>query len=72
MKYPTWVEIPTLANLPAPQENISCEVWHSSEANADDISDNFEKIREINEPIYPGSILDEMPLFNEAMQKGDN
>ena len=46
--------------------------YFNPKANADDISDNFEKIREIDEPIYPGSILDEMPLFNEAMQKGDN
>ena len=51
---------------------ISTDVgYYNAKATADDISENIEKIRDLSNPVYPGSILEEMPLFNEAMQQGD-
>ena len=50
---------------------ISTDVgYYNPTATADDISENFDKVRDLSNPVYPGSILDEMPLFNQAMQQG--
>ena len=49
---------------------ISTDVgYYNPTATADDISENFDKVRDLSNPVYPGSILDEMPLFNQAMQQ---
>ena len=51
---------------------ISTDVgYYNPTATADDISENFDKVRDLSNPVYPGSILDEMPLFNQAMQQGN-
>ena len=40
-------------------------------AKAEDIFANIGEIRDLSNPIYPTSLADELPLFNEAMNKGN-
>ena len=35
------------------------------------IFDNIDEIRDLSNSIYPTSLADELPLFNEAMNKGN-
>ena len=51
---------------------ISTDVgYFNATAKAEDIFANIDKIRDLSNPIYPTSLADELPLFNEAMNKGN-
>jgi NAD(P)-dependent dehydrogenase (short-subunit alcohol dehydrogenase family) len=51
---------------------ISTDVgYFNASAKAEDIFANIGEIRELSNPIYPTSLADELPLFNEAMNKGN-
>ena len=51
---------------------ISTDVgYFNASAKAEDIFANIGEIRDISNPIYPTSLADELPLFNEAMNKGN-
>ena len=49
---------------------ISTDVgYFNPSAKAEDIFDNIDEIRDLSNSIYPTSLADELPLFNEAMNK---
>jgi NAD(P)-dependent dehydrogenase (short-subunit alcohol dehydrogenase family) len=51
---------------------ISTDVgYFNASAKAEDIFANIGEIRDLSNPIYPTSLADELPLFNEAMNKGN-
>ena len=51
---------------------ISTDVgYFNASAKAEDIFANIGEIRDLPNPIYPTSLADELPLFNEAMNKGN-
>ena len=51
---------------------ISTDVgYFNATAKAEDIFGNIDKIRDLSNSIYPTSLADELPLFNEAMNKGN-
>ena len=51
---------------------ISTDVgYFNASAKAEDIFANIGEIRNLSNPIYPTSLADELPLFNEAMNKGN-
>tara|TARA_Y100001937_G_scaffold117286_1_gene170364 strand:+ start:464 stop:1369 length:906 start_codon:yes stop_codon:yes gene_type:complete len=51
---------------------ISTDVgYFNSNASAEDIQENIEKIRDLSNSIYPTSLADELPLFTEAMKQGE-
>ena len=51
---------------------ISTDVgYFNASAKAEDIFANIGEIRDLSNPIYPKSLADELPLFNEAMNKGN-
>ena len=51
---------------------ISTDVgYFNPAAKAEDIFDNIDEIRDLSNSIYPTSLADELPLFNEAMNKGN-
>ncbi len=51
---------------------ISTDVgYFNSNASAEDIHENIEKIRDLSNSIYPTSLADELPLFTEAMKQGE-
>ena len=51
---------------------ISTDVgYFNASAKAEDIFANIGEIRDLSNPIYPTSLADEFPLFNEAMHKGN-
>ena len=51
---------------------ISTDVgYFNASAKAEDIFANIGEIRDLSNPIYPTSLADEFPLFNEAMNKGN-
>ena len=51
---------------------ISTDVgYFNASAKAEDIFANIGEIRELSNPIYPTSLADELPLFNEALNKGN-
>ena len=51
---------------------ISTDVgYFNASAKAEDILTNIGEIRDLSNPIYPTSLADELPLFNEAMNKGN-
>ena len=51
---------------------ISTDVgYFNATAKAEDIFDNIDEIRDLSNSIYPTSLADELPLFNEAMNKGN-
>ena len=51
---------------------ISTDVgYFNASAKAEDIYANIGEIRDLSNPIYPTSLADELPLFNEAMNKGN-
>ena len=51
---------------------ISTDVgYFNASAKAEDIFVNIGEIRDLSNPIYPTSLADELPLFNEAMNKGN-
>ena len=51
---------------------ISTDVgYFNATAKAEDIFANIDKIRDLSNSIYPTSLADELPLFNEAMNKGN-
>ena len=51
---------------------ISTDVgYFNASAKAEDILANIGEIRDLSNPIYPTSLADELPLFNEAMNKGN-
>ena len=50
---------------------ISTDVgYFNATAKAEDIFANIDEIRDLSNSIYPSSLADELPLFNEAMNKG--
>jgi len=50
---------------------ISTDVgYFNASAKAEDIFDNIDEIRDLSNSIYPTSLADELPLFNDAMNKG--
>ena len=50
---------------------ISTDVgYFNASAKAEDIFANIGEIRDLSNPIYPTSLADELPLFNQAMNKG--
>ena len=51
---------------------ISTDVgYFNATAKAEDIFANIDEIRDLSNSIYPTSLADELPLFNEAMNKGN-
>lgn len=51
---------------------ISTDVgYFNPAAKAEDIFNNIDEIRDLSNSIYPTSLADELPLFNEAMNKGN-
>lgn len=51
---------------------ISTDVgYFNANAKAEDIFANIDEIRDLSNSIYPTSLADELPLFNEAMNKGN-
>ena len=51
---------------------ISTDVgYFNASAKAEDIFANIGEIRDLSNPIYPTSLADELPLFNEALNKGN-
>ncbi len=51
---------------------ISTDVgYFNASAKAEDIFANIGEIRKLSNPIYPTSLADELPLFNEALNKGN-
>ena len=51
---------------------ISTDVgYFNATAKAEDIFANIDDIRDLSNSIYPTSLADELPLFNEAMNKGN-
>ena len=51
---------------------ISTDVgYFNASAKAEDIFANIGEIRDLSNPIYPTSLADELPVFNEAMNKGN-
>ena len=51
---------------------ISTDVgYFNATAKAEDIFANIDEIRDLSNSIYPSSLADELPLFNEAMNKGN-
>ena len=51
---------------------ISTDVgYFNATAKAEDIFANIDQIRDLSNSIYPTSLADELPLFNEAMNKGN-
>ena len=51
---------------------ISTDVgYFNASAKAEDIFANIGEISDLSNPIYPTSLADELPLFNEAMNKGN-
>ena len=51
---------------------ISTDVgYFNATAKAEDIFANIDEIRDLSNSIYPTSLTDELPLFNEAMNKGN-
>ena len=50
---------------------ISTDVgYFNPSASAEDILNNIDEVRDLSNSIYPTSLADELPLFNEAMKKG--
>ena len=50
---------------------ISTDVgYFNPSASAEDILNNIDEVRDLSNSIYPSSLADELPLFNEAMKKG--
>ena len=50
---------------------ISTDVgYFNPNASAEDILNNIDEVRDLSNSIYPTSLADELPLFNEAMKKG--
>ena len=44
--------------------------YFNPSASAEDILNNIAEVRDLSNSLYPTSLADELPLFNEAMKKG--